>query len=317
MTQLPALCSNRPPLHWPGFARLATLARKVSVTTLSVAGALGGCSGEDRKVVSPVVYERPRQASNADVSPQSVSLFSACTTKGVQGDAKASLGKFMVTTNVWNPRAASEYHECVNAKYNNVTGLTDAKITWDVTNTANQVLAYPNLAHGWQVGTDQGTTSHKLPMLVSNASDIIASGQIETVCAPGAVCFNNTAFELLFSKTINPSVWPPSAELMVWLQATCGACNAGKLQGKVTIDGVVFDVYKGDVTPPGSPTSWTYIAYVAQNTVTQFNFNFKNFLKDANDRGYLKASDHLAVIELGTEIVTGKGSTTITGYSIR
>ena len=252
----------------------------------------------------------------AQASPQTRGLFSACTTKGNKEDAKASLGKFMVTTNVWNPNAAEGFSECVKAKHDNATGLVDAQITWDVVGSNNQVLSYPNFSFGWQVGTDQGSTTPKLPALVSALPDLNASGKIETFCAPGATCTMNTAFELLFSNSAMPTVWPPTAEVMVWVQATCGSCNAGKLAGKVTIDGVDFEVYKGVVQPPTGAESWTYVAYVAEKTVTQFNFNFKNFVNDAVTRGYLKTSDHLAVVELGTEITLGQGTTTVTGYGI-
>ena len=252
----------------------------------------------------------------AQASPQTRGLFSACTTKGNKEDAKASLGKFMVTTNVWNPNAAESFSECVKAKHDNATGLVDAQITWDVVGSNNQVLSYPNFSFGWQVGTDQGSTTPKLPALVSALPDLNASGKIETFCAPGATCTMNTAFELLFSNSATPTVWPPTAEVMVWVQATCGSCNAGKLAGKVTIDGVDFEVYKGVVQPPTGAESWTYVAYVAEKTVTQFNVNFKNFVNDAVTRGYLKTSDHLAVVELGTEITLGQGTTTITGYGI-
>jgi hypothetical protein len=104
---------------------------------------------------------------------------------------------------------------------------------------------------------------------------------------------------------------------MVWVQATCKHCNAGKLVEVVSIDGVKFEVYKGQVTPPTGTASWTYVAYVAESTVTQFNFNMKNFVADSLKRGYLKPSDYLAVVELGTEITSGQGSTTLSGYSIR
>lgn len=266
------------------------------------------CGGGSKAVSETVV---------AETSPLAYSLFSACTTKGNKEDAKATMGKFSVTTNVWNPSAATGFSECVKAKYDTNTGLVDAQLTWDVVGSNNQVLSYPNFGFGWQVGTDQGSTTRKLPVTVGTLGDLNASGRIETLCTAGSTCTMNTAFELLFSGTATPTVWPPTAEVMVWLQATCGSCNAGTLQGKVTIDGVGFDVYKGIVKPPTGNDSWTYVAYVAQQTVTQFNFNMKNFVSDSLARGYLKASDYLAVVELGTEITSGQGTTTLTGYGIR
>ena len=277
---------------------------------LASALVLSGC-----EKASPAIA--PTSVAASDASPQLVSLFSACTTKGNREDSKASLGKFMATTNAWNPNAAASFSECVKATYNNANGTVDAQITWDVAGSNNQVLSYPNFGYGWQVGTEQGSTTRKLPVTVGALGDLTASGKIDTVCAPGATCTMNTAFELLFSNTPTPTVWPPSAELMIWVQATCGSCNAGTLQGKVKIDGVDFDVYKGVVTPPTGTASWTYIAYVAQSTVTQFNFNLKNFVGDSVTRGYLKTSDYLAVVELGTEITSGQGTTTIAGYGIR
>ena len=290
------------------FARPSSRLTKVATMALVGLMTLAGCS-EKAKVET--------QPSPVEVSVQSPSFFDACTTKGNKGDAKASLGRFTVTTNVWNPDAASRFSECVKVSYSHSTGLVDGLFNWDAVSTTNQVLAYPNLAYGWRVGENQGSSTRRLPATVASLGDMVASGVIESVCAPGASCTHNTAFELLFSATPTPTTWPPTAELMVWLQATCGSCNAGKLQGKVVIDGVSFDLYQGMVTPPTGTASWTYVAYVAESTVTRFNFNLKNFVTDSVKRGYLKTTDHLAVIELGTEITSGQGSTTISGYGIR
>ena len=245
------------------------------------------------------------------------SFFSACTSKGNETDATASFGKYTVTTNVWNPSAAVSFSECIKAKHDNTTGLIDAVTTWSVQESNNQVMSFPNFAYGWRVGTDQGSTTKKLPATLDKLEDIQASGKVDTVCAPGVECVMNTAFDLLFSNTAKPDTWPPTGELMVWVQATCKHCNAGKLVEVVSIDGVKFEVYKGQVTPPTGTASWTYVAYVAESTVTQFNFNMKNFVADSLKRGYLKPSDYLAVVELGTEITSGQGSTTLSGYSIR
>ncbi len=293
-------------LQLPSLLRVASIA----LSGLLVACSGGGSGGKPAETVASATPTAPLPAPAA-------STFSACTVKGNKEDAKVSMGNFMVTTNVWNPNAAGSFTECVKAKLDNTTGLIDAQITWDVSGSNNEVLAYPNFGYGWQVGTEQGSTTRKLPTLISALGDIQATGRIETVCAPGASCTMNTAFELLFSSTPTPTVWPPTAEVMVWVQATCGSCNAGKLQGKVTIDGVEFEVYKGIVTPPTGTASWTYVAYVATQTVTQFNFNMKNFVTDSLNRGYLKANEYLSVVELGTEITSGKGTTTLTGYSIR
>jgi hypothetical protein len=244
-------------------------------------------------------------------------FFSACTIKGNTEDSKASMGSFVVSTNVWNPNAVASFNECIKAKVDNTSGAVDAQFTWDVTGSNNEVLSYPNFGYGWQVGTEQGSTTKRLPARVSELPDIQATGRIETVCSAGSSCTMNTAFEMLFSSTATPTVWPPIAEVMVWVQATCGHCNAGKLQGKVTVDGVDFDVYKGVVTPPTGTASWTYVAYVAQKTVTQLNFNMKHFVTDSLTRGYLQPTDYLSVVELGTEVTSGKGTTTITGYNVR
>ncbi|MBK7655991.1 MAG: hypothetical protein IPJ18_13875 [Betaproteobacteria bacterium] len=276
------------------------------LTLLALAASLlGGCGGGSST------------GGSADTTALSHSFFSACTAKGNETDAMASFGKYTVTTNVWNPSAAEFFSECIRARLDNATGLISADLTWNVQGSNNQVLAYPNFAYGWRVGTNQGSTTKKLPMTLDKLDDIHASGKVETTCAPGVDCVMNTAFDLLFSNTAKPDTWPPTGEVMVWVQATCKHCNAGKLVEVVSIDGVKFEVYKGEVTPPTGTASWTYVAYVAESTVTQFSFNMKNFVADSLKRGYLKPSDYLAVVELGTEVTSGQGSTKLSGYSIR
>lgn len=282
---------------------------------LAVLPLLGACGGGGAGATA--VAATAPATTVAPISAQAFGLFTGCMIKGVETDARATLGQYMVTTNVWNPSAASSFSECVRARHDNSTGQVDLVTNWSVTGSNNQVLAYPNVAFGWQVGTDQGSTTRRLPAQLSAVGDLLASGRVETSCAPGSVCTMNTAFDLLFSQTATPTTWPPSGEMMVWLQASCKSCNAGKLVDKVTIDGVVFELYKGEVTPPTGTASWTYVAYVAESTVAQFQFNFRNFLADAQQRGYFKPTDYLAVLELGTEITAGQGSTTLSGYSVR
>lgn len=282
---------------------------------------LVGCGRVERAgsgaTLAPAAAAAVQATTAVPTSAQAVSWFNGCMAKGVEADARGTLGQYMVTTNVWNPSAATAFSQCVRGRHDNTSGKVDLQLNWSISGSNNQVLSFPNIAYGWQVGTDQGSTTRRLPAPVSAIGDLQASGRIETTCAPGATCTMNTAFDLLFSQTTTPNVWPPTGELMVWLQASCKHCNAGKLVDKVTIDGVVFELYKGEVTPPTGTASWIYVAYVAESTVTQFDFNFRNFLADAQQRGYLKPSDILAVLELGTEITAGQGSTTLSGYSVR
>lgn len=251
--------------------------------------------------------------------PPPYTEFISCTRKDAHVNNKASVGSFMVNTNVWNPKAADFFEACVRAKHHTAADTVDAELTWDVKKSRNQVLSYPNLSHGWQVGTHQGSTTPRLPAIASSMPELRATGTVESRCDGDShnKCLMNTAFELLFTDSSHPTTWPPKSEIMVWVQATCRHCNAGRLVDTINIDGIDWEVYKGMVKPPVDIHEWTYVAYVAKQTVTTIDLNFKRFVQDSIARGYVMPTEYLAVIELGTEITAGKGQTTVRDLRIR
>jgi hypothetical protein len=240
--------------------------------------------------------------------------FSNCYSYANPGNATNYFGNFAVRTDIWNPIAATSYTECVNATVDLNLGIRNAQFDWAFFSSTSQVITYPNISFGQQPGFPTSTTT-KLPALVSAMPNLNVTGTIDTTCAIGP-CYFDSAFDLFFSNTATPTTYPPKIELMIWTAYNVGY-KFGTPAATVTIGGAAFNVYTSTVTPPGSIYSWPMIQYLATTPITQLNLNIKDFVGDALSHGYVASTDYLDVVEIGTEVRSGQGSTVITNYNIQ
>lgn len=145
-------------------------------------------------------------------------------------------------------------------------------------------------------------------------SNFNVTGAVTTQCT--TVCTYNTGFDIFFSNTATPTVWPPKTEMMINTDYNLGF-SLGAPVATVTIDGISFNLYYQIVTPPTGTDSWPEIRYFSTTPVTQLNLNIKDFVADSVGRNYVQNADFLDVIEIGTEVRNGQGSTIVGNYNIR
>jgi hypothetical protein len=245
------------------------------------------------------------------VAASTSKLFSNCYSNTNPGNSKNYFGNFVVSTDIWNPSAATSYSECVNATIDLNLGVKSAQFDWTFVSN-NQVIAYPNLQFGQQPGWPTSTTT-KLPVLVSSMPNLNVTGTINTTCATGVTCYFDSGFDLFFSNTATHPTYPPKIELMIWTEYNVGYQPSPVIP--VTIGGTIFNVSSHIVRI--RTNSWTIIEYRATTPITQLNLNIKNFVDNALARGYVASTDYLDVVEIGTEVRSGQGSTVITNYNIQ
>jgi hypothetical protein len=250
-------------------------------------------------------------------NPDVIGVTSSCFSDTNPGNLTTNntFGNFMVLTDIWNPPAS--YSECVNTTYDfNIGAFSSAQFDWNFTPLPIGVKAYPNLTFGQIPGRLTSTTT-KLPALVTSMPNLNVTGTINTACATGVTCQYDNGIDIFFSSTATPTTWPPKAEMMIWTTYNITGYSTGTAAATgVVIGGITFDVYVYPVTI--GPDTWPFILYLPRTPITQLNLNIKNFVADTLTHPYGVAStDYLDVVEIGTEIRSGQGSTALTNYNIQ
>lgn len=260
------------------------------------------------------------QSNNAPATPPQPTTVSWCAsnTSPVASNAVKSFGGGLIEAlDVWNAAGASAYSVCANNTVDANNNITDLEIPWSVTPTvpasATPVVMYPELMFGWQPGYTASTTS-KLPAQVSNMPTLSVTGNVTTTC--NGACVYDTSFDVMFSNTAQPSTWPPAAEMMIEMSNTF-ACP-GTALGTVMIDNVVFDACQNNIAVNSSST-WPIITYVAHNQplADLTGLNIKDFALDAQNRGIINSTQYIDMVELGTEVISGGGTTSIKNFTIQ
>ena len=253
--------------------------------------------------------------------------YSHCATNtNNPGDTNDTYGNLMLSSDIWNASAATSYSQCISATIDSKLGVTAAQFDWNFVSSNIQVKTFPNIQFGQQTGFPNNTdTTTVLPALVSTMSDLSVTGTITTTCVTGTSCYFDSGFDVFFSKTATPTTWPPKSELMILTSYNfsypLSGLEGGATIPTVTIDGTVFDVVSYVVTPPPpagtTPTSWPIIQYYAKTPITKLNLKIKDFVADAISRGVVQPTDYIDMVQVGTEVQNGQGTTSFTNYNIQ
>jgi hypothetical protein len=269
------------------------------------------------------------QTATLTISPPVVTAmtFSHCATNtNNPGDTHDTYGNLMLSSTIWNASAATSFSQCINATIDSKLGVTTAQFDWNFVSSNSEVKTFPNIQFGQQTGFPNSTdTTTVLPALVSSMPDLNVAGTITTTCATGTSCYFDSGFDVFFSNTATPTTWPPKAELMILTSYNfpypLTALGGGATISTVTIDGTIFDVVSFVVTPPPpagtAPTSWPIIQYYAKTPITKLNLKIKDFVADAINRGVVHPTDYIDMVQVGTEVQSGQGITSLTNYNIQ
>ncbi|HUO57373.1 MAG TPA: hypothetical protein VMV05_04260, partial [bacterium] len=219
--------------------------------------------------------------------PARASIITTCAQ--YQTVTTASTPAYDVQTNYWN-KGSCPTTQCL--WIDNVTG--DFAVTAGDFTCSNTVATYPSIYYGCHFGNCSPGTN--LPMAVSLLQCVTSSWTVSTTDTG----YWNAAYDIWFSTTTNTTSYSGGAELMIWMDYMPGTGPGGSLKASgVTIDGATWNVNEG-------PVGWNYIAYLANNPVTQFdNMDILAFINDSVSRGYIQPSWYLAAIEAGNELRTG------------
>jgi hypothetical protein len=281
-----------------------------AVLTMALVGCGGGGGGSS-----------PATASVA-VTPATFAL-DTCSSTGVANSAAT----FTLTNQVWASPVPKDFTECVHGSAT-ADGAT-ATFDWNAGTPDNSVLSFPSIVYG-QVPGYASSTTPKLPALVTNLPSLLVKGNVQTVCSQVGTCKFDTALDVYFVDTNGNK----SAELMVFTEFE--GLNVAAYQGyvagaPVTIGVQTYNVINRMMTMQsgGQTYSWKYIAYIATSPIRTLNLDVAQFVADARTRqvqpdplvpttvATVTATEKLYSVELGTEVIAGSGTTTISNYSVK
>jgi cellulose 1,4-beta-cellobiosidase len=166
------------------------------------------------------------------------------------------------------------------------------------THNSSSVAAYPFIWKGSHWG-GTATKNSPMPKMISEIGSAPFTWVIDTT---GAIGTWNCAYESWFNETGTGANY--TAELMIWINYHGGAGPGGGKIATVNIGGHTWDVYY-------ALWNWNYIAYKLTSPTDSVSLDFKDFILDALNRGYLCTPWYLANMEAGFEIWSnGQGLTT-------
>jgi hypothetical protein len=251
--------------------------------------------------------------------------------KHTTADKPLVFNGYNVSTNQWNvvddagnlKPLPFTFTECASGK-NLADNAISATWNWSLpqadwrypesaTNTAGYVKAFPEIIYGRQLYGATSTGS-VLPMLVSQVNLIanhdvaIESDGIDQMFIQGTYVATPDSNEWLTSVTV---MLRPTK---VCMDKKCG--NPQDLIETAVIDGITYDVYRLiDVD-----TQKNIPRYNVELIVKEDHLRGSMKMKSINDylisKGWLKPDNYMNSIEMGTEIISGTGKTTVNHFSV-
>lgn len=261
-----------------------------------------------------------RTASNAQVVTveDAIQTFSGSqspslsTSANLEGNYKPTVGAFAFNTGLWGPKGALSYSFSMVGEINVKNSIINkAEFLWDVVaSDTPQVVAYNNVTFGKHPGWTT-STSNKFPAQVGIMPTIKATGDVKTTCL--TKCVFGSIMNMFVTATATPTYADVGTEFLIVTENSDGGPNPyiPGYVGQSTINGVVYNVYYNAIK-----STWNNIGYSPLTQSSTVNVDVKDFMNDAIKRGYIKSTDYLQGVEVGTEVVFGKGKTTITNFSI-
>lgn len=192
---------------------------------------------------------------------------------------------YRVNNNVWNDAPGTQTLEA------SPTTCAFTVVFSNHTKPTNGAPAsYPFILKGchWGLCTPNNPLPRQLSGLNSASTNWLTTG------APGTY---NTSFDIWFNTTPTTTGQPDGQELMVWLNKQGSIQPIGSVvANNVSINGALWQVWHGGIVT----------SYVRLNGATTVSgLELKNFMLDAQSRGYVNPAWYLISVEAGFEIWQG------------
>jgi hypothetical protein len=220
-----------------------------------------------------------------------------------------TLGDWIFNTGIWGVNSADAYSEKQVGVFDFQNKAMSMSMDWDVKPSDKiGIVLFGNATFGKHPGSTTSSTA-RLPVQINNMPDVMLSGTVKTTCL--TTCGFGTIFDVFVMSSPNSVSTDIGTEILIVTENSTGKPDSGHV-GTTIINGIEFKVYRN-----AFPTAWSTIGYSPVNQYSEVKLNMKDFMTDAVNRGYIKPSDYLVSIEVGTEVVRGKGNTTISNFKVQ
>lgn len=207
------------------------------------------------------------------------------------------VGGYLLNNNVWGKDKSPKGWEVIeNIHFERKTLDWTVRYDWPVGTDKYAVKCYPSVVTGWQWGL--WSTDGRLPRTVSTLKRVTTGATAKTV-NPGV---QNAAYDLWFHPA-GPKPEgqvKPSDELMIWMASHGGAGPLGKLHEKVTIGGVEWALYIGDI-------GWKVFSFIRPKNASSWEIDANAFIQHLVKAGHLAPDKQLTSVQFGTEVFQSPG----------
>lgn len=281
---------------------------------LLAAAFMAGCGGGGSSGSS-----ESSSASTVTSSPAVVSTLTC------EATASVTTAQGRLDNNAWNRAAVGTqtWQQCLRQSVKD--GVTDIGWQWDWPTTSSVVLSYPRLmigANPWEDGARRSDS--RFPVSLQSTGSLRLQYTLD-ITPSGTDSRFNLATSMWLINT--PTVATPfdvnaiTTEVMVWTRAdgTDWATNQTPV-ATVTIDGRTWNVYRNPAqrdASGGSSHTWQLLVFaISGAATTTLDVDLKKLLQYTIDQGWVDGSHYIANVELGNEIVGGKGETWVRKFAL-
>jgi hypothetical protein len=242
--------------------------------------------------------------------------------------AEYAIQETILTNNVWGKRDIKDYRQCIHRSlYRNTQQKklqsSDAQHEsygweWQWPAMHDDVKSYPSILFGHKPWRKASTTKD-LPIKLADVQSILIDFNVEMSLEGSA----NLLLESWVTSGVFPSDKTRTREIAIHLAQINWPGMPGKKVDSVIINGKTFDVYiERNMSVYGDKHSWSYLGFVHRDE--QFSgagglsgkIELTGFLTYLAKNGYVKPDEYLASVELGNEVIYGKGKLEIEQFHV-
>ena len=232
---------------------------------------------------------------------------------------KTELGIF--ANNVWNKKAAGnkKWSQCIVKKTVGNSTIYGWSWSWPYGKTV--IFGYPQIKVGSSPWDPEPKFDERFPMVISQLERLNVSIDVETSSNGN---YNLATSMWLISEPnqgSKPNKSIIAAEIMFWTYATVGQFNpAGQKYGEVIVAGESWEVWYEKNWSDASfvnKNRWVYISFKAKKMAFKTNINALELLRYAIQEKLISENLLIADIELGNEVMSGKGTTWVQDFKIQ
>lgn len=286
----------------------------LAVATLTACGGGGGTTAvAPPTTVAPPAVVAPPSTPIVVAPPQAPQVVTkqGCQTQVNPAKVNTSFNGYTMLSNTWNAKVASTYSTCVDVVIDSIADVTHAVFNWSATLIGRvDVVAYPNIYVGWLLDIPNNSTV--LPIPVTSNKNIVATGKISTTC-PNTSCLYQNIFDIFFSNSATSNIRTHELGVMTSYKVDW---SFGTPAYTTVVDNAVYSVYTMPITSPNTGESWTMITYVPAVQIVNLNINLSHIIADSVAHGLLRSTEYTTMVGLGTEVISGTGTTNISNFQI-